>query len=93
MGAALARSRALWNRTRLDLASDELLAQLLDRGELEAWRELYALARADGALRRRILSVIRRVPLPYPHFWLAAMAGLGEEVNVGESPARDGPTE
>jgi hypothetical protein len=51
------------------------------------------LASADGALRRRILSVVRRVPLPYPRFWLAAMAALGEEVDMGESLARETPTE
>jgi hypothetical protein len=70
-----------WNRDRLDLRSDEVLAQILDRGGLEAWRELYALAAADAALRRRILAVVHRVPLPYPHFWLAALAGLGEAID------------
>jgi hypothetical protein len=79
--AALERSRALWNRTHLDLRSDETLAQILDRGELQAWRELYAMAREDADLRKRILSVVRSVPLPLPHFWLAAMAGLGEQVD------------
>src|SRR5262249_2273231 len=43
----LSRSRALWNRSRLELESDETLAQLMDRGEIEAWRELFALARTD----------------------------------------------
>ena len=82
---ALERSRALWNRSRLDLESDEVLAQILDRGELAAWRDLYR--RAGGpapkaaALRRRILDICRTQPLSLPHFWLAAMAGLGEHVD------------
>jgi hypothetical protein len=76
-------SSALWNRTRLDLASDEVLAQVLDRGEIEAWRELFALAARDVALRQRILGVIRRVPLPFPRVWLAGLAALGERVDLG----------
>ena len=31
-------SPALWNRTSADLASDEVLAQLLDWGTREDWR-------------------------------------------------------
>ena len=37
----LERSRPLWNRTTCDLESDEVLAQILDRGELAVWRDLY----------------------------------------------------
>jgi hypothetical protein len=70
----------LWNRRHLDLRSDETLAQILDRGSLEDWRELYALAKQDPMLRRRILRIIERVPLPLPRLWLAALANLGEEV-------------
>ena len=70
-----------WNRSRLDLASDEMLAQVLDRGDLAAWRELYHLAAADYVLRRRVLAIIRRVPLPYPRFWLAALGSLGEAID------------
>lgn len=70
-----------WNRNRLDLNSDEVLAQILDRGDLPAWCELYGLAAADPPLRRRLLRVIQRVPLPYPSFWLAALAGLGEPID------------
>ena len=44
----LSQSRALWNRTGLALESDEVLAQLLDRGEVAAWRELYRLASGPG---------------------------------------------
>jgi hypothetical protein len=78
-----------WNRNHLDLRSDEVLAQILDRGDVEAWRELYGLAAGDSVLRRRILDVVRRVPLPYPAFWLAALAGLGEDVDWSTSLPRD----
>jgi hypothetical protein len=86
MTTALERSRALWNRTTLDLSDDGVLAQLLDRGELGAWRELYALAKTDVALRARIAKVVRTVPLPWPHFWLAALASLGEAVDWNHVP-------
>lgn len=78
---ALADSRALWNRTALDLNSDEMLAQILDRGEMAAWRELYRLARSDARLRARMQRIVLIVPLPLPHFWLAALASLGEAVD------------
>ena len=79
--AALQRSQALWNRTGFELASDETLAQVLERGELNAWRELYRLARDDGALRARIAGIVTTGPLPLPHFWLAALASLGERLD------------
>jgi hypothetical protein len=79
--SALERTVVAWNRSRLDLRSDEVLAQILDRGDVAAWRELFALAAADALLRRRILAVVRRVPLPYPAFWLAALASLGETID------------
>jgi len=60
---ALSRSRALWNRDGLDLRSDEVLAQLLDRGELAAWRALYRLARQDAELRQRIATNRKRGPI------------------------------
>ena len=78
---ALERVAVGWNRSRLDLASDEILSQILDRGDLAAWRELYALASADPVLRQRIMALVRRVPQPYPYFWLAALAGLGESID------------
>ncbi len=88
--AVLARSRALWNRTRLDLASDEILAQLLDRGEPETWRALYQAAREDASLRRRIARIVASVPLPFPYLWLAALASLGETVDFDAPlPRRD----
>lgn len=79
----LSQSRALWNRVALDLESDEVLAQLLDRGSMEDWRALYRLARGAGereesasCLRRRIFRILTTVPLPLPHFWLAALESL-----------------
>ncbi len=78
----LSTSRALWNRKGLALESDEVLAQLLDRGEVAAWRELYRLASAPGdegaTLRRRILRICQTVPLAFPHLFIAAMGSLGE---------------
>ena len=87
--SALERVVLGWNRSHLDLASDEVLAQILDRGDIEAWRELYRLASTDATLRRRILGVVRRVPLPFPCFWLAALASLGEDVDWSTSHPRD----
>ncbi len=86
---ALERLVVGWNRTHFDLRSDEVLAQVLDRGDLEAWRELYRLASQDRTLRQRILAVVRRVPLPYPAFWLAALASLGEPIDWGMSLPKD----
>jgi hypothetical protein len=80
---ALEGSRAAWNRTLLDLASDEDLAQLLDRGEMASWRALYRLARVDASLRARIEALVLSVPLPLPRFWLAALASLGQAVDLG----------
>jgi hypothetical protein len=79
--SSLDKSPALWNRRHLDLRSDEVLAQLLDRGTMADWRELHSLARSDSGLRRRILHIIATVPLPMPHLWLAALADMGEQVD------------
>ncbi len=87
--SALERTVVGWNRSRLDLASDEMLAQILDRGDVEAWRELYQLASTDVTLRRRILGVVRRVALPYPGFWLAALKSLGEPIDWTVPVPRD----
>jgi len=81
--AGIETSRALWNRRALDLRSDEVLAQILDRGEVTAWRALYRMARSDKALRARIRQIVLTVPVALPHFWLAALASLGEKVDVG----------
>jgi hypothetical protein len=78
-------SEALWNRRTLDLRSDEILAQLMDRGTLAEWRWLYAQAATDPTLRRRMHVLAVTVPLGYPRFWLAALAGLGEDVDLGAS--------
>jgi hypothetical protein len=92
----LSRSRALWNRAGLDLQSDEVLAQLLDRGELAAWQQLYRLAAADGAdaaaLRGRILRLCRTVPLSFPYLFIAAMEAIEgpiEPYPVVRGPADD----
>lgn len=86
---AMERTVVGWNRDRLDLDSDEVLAQVLDRGDLAAWRELYGLAASNALLRQRLLAAIRRVPLPYPHFWLAVLAGLGEAIDWTEPLPED----
>ena len=78
----LETSRALWNRSHLDLESDEVLAQILDRGEVAAWRRLYQRARTDARLRARIKRLALTVPMPLPRFWLAALASLGEAVDL-----------
>jgi hypothetical protein len=83
MNAALAQSRALWNRRSIDLKDEDVLAQILDRGEMAAWRELYRLAGTDSDLRARIRRVVARVPLLMPRFWLAALKSLGEPVDLG----------
>jgi len=89
---ALERTVVGWNRNSLDLASDEVLAQILDRGDLAAWRELYRVAREDRVLRIRILGVIGRVAVPYPGFWRAALASLGETIDwTIPLPGDDGP--
>ena len=81
MTGNLSRSRALWNWSSFDLTNDEQLAQILDRGTMDDWRELYQLAKGDPDLRGRLVKIISRVPLPLPRFWLAALAALGEEVD------------
>ncbi len=89
----LSRSRALWNREHFDLASDEVLAQVLDRGSMEDWRALYALCKDDLGLRKRIISIVARVPLYLPHFWLVAMSSLGETIDLQKVAADDGMLE
>ena len=81
MSSHLESSPALWNRAYLDLRSEETIAQILDRGTLEDWRELVRLASNDQMLRERIHRVVVRVPLAWGHFWLAALTNLGEPVD------------
>lgn len=82
--ARLEDSIALWNRRVFDLNSNEMLAQILDRGDMTDWRALFRTAAADPGLRARIMLVIRTVPIPTPRFWLAALASLGERVDFDE---------
>ena len=86
----LSGSRALWNRSAFDLRSDEQLAQILDRGSLDDWRALYALAAGDARLRGRIAALVARVPIYLPHFWLAALASLGEAIDWRAVAISDG---
>ncbi len=83
-GSALSTSRALWNRERLVLESDEVLAQIIDRGDLTDWRELYALACGRGPearrLRTRVVDVCSAIPVALPHLFLAAMSFQGERL-------------
>lgn len=93
MSSRLERSRALWNRSRLDLRSEETLAQIMDRGDLDDWRELYRLARRDPELCARLHRVVARVPLGYPYFWRSALRALGEPVDLDAPVPEDlGPT-
>ena len=89
----LEESRALWNRESLALESDEVLAQIVDRGSLGDWRALYALLRGGGEeareLRERVYRVLITVPTGRPYFWLAALASLGYPVDWSRGPRRD----
>ena len=82
MSAELSESVALWNRKALVIESDEVLAQILDRGSADDWRALYLLAAADARLRARIHRLVLAVPLPLPRFWLAALIALGEPADL-----------
>lgn len=82
------KSPALWNRDQFDINSDEVLAQVLDRGTMEDYRALYGMAKSDPNLRARILNLVRTVPLPLPYFWLSAMASLGERIDWSTRPPR-----
>ncbi len=88
--SVLARSRALWNRSGLDLDSDEILAQVVDRGSLQDWQALYRLLGqgTPGAARlcERLHALLPRVPTAYPGFWRAALASVGFPVDW-EAPA------
>jgi hypothetical protein len=90
---ALHRTRALWNRTGLDLASDEILAQILDRGSQEDWRALFTLLDGTGpdaqALRARVLAILTRAPTGCPYLWLAALQALGHPIDWSVRPAVD----
>jgi hypothetical protein len=64
-----ARSRALWNRDRLDLASDEIYRRV--KGKSSTARKL----------RGRILRLCREGAVSFPHLFIAAMGALGESVD------------
>lgn len=73
----LAKSAALWNRDRLELRSLEVLAQIMDEGDVGDWRALYRLAKDDADLRERLCRVVKTVPMDTGAFWLAALVALG----------------
>src|SRR5437016_1585739 len=60
-----------------------MLAQTLNRGEIEVWRDVCRRAKSDVRLRQRIARIVLTVPTPLPRFWLAALASLGESVDLG----------
>ena len=74
-------ARGLWNRQAFSWDSDECIAQVMDRGTPDDWRVLGRAAKAEPALRRRMLRIVERVPLPLPRFWLAVLAACGEVVD------------
>ncbi len=81
MSTRLAASRAFWNRSSVDLRSDEQLAQLMDRGSVSDWAILRDLALADATLRTRMRQIVEGVEIGFPGFWLALLAGMGEPVD------------
>lgn len=81
MSTRLAASKAMWNRSTVDLRSDEQLAQLMDRGTLADWAELRDLAVADASLRARMRNIVETVEIGFPGFWLALLASMGEPVD------------
>ena len=86
----LSRSRALWNRDGLHLDSDEVLAQVLDRGSLEDWRALDALmaepTQDASRLQERVWNLLLRVELGRPYFWIAALGSLGFPIDWTRRP-------
>jgi hypothetical protein len=89
MSTRLASSRAFWNRSAVDLRSDEQLAQLMDRGSVSDWTVLRDLASADPALRTRMREIVGRVEIGFPGFWLALLASMGEAVDWDQPRPRN----
>ncbi len=89
MSRQLARSKALWNRSSVDLRSDEQLAQLMDRGSLSDWAILRDMALLDPSLRTRMRKIVERVEIGFPGFWLATLAGIGEPVDWSKPLPKD----
>ena len=81
MSTRFAASKAMWNRSAVDLRSDEQLAQLMDRGTLADWAELRTIAATDASLRGRMRSIVETVELGFPGFWLALLRSMGEPVD------------
>ena len=81
MSTQLAGSKAFWNRSSVDLRSDEQLAQLMDRGSVADWAILRDLALADPSLRARMRHIVEQVEIGFPGFWLALLSGMGEPVD------------
>ena len=75
--ATLRASKALWNRRTLDLASQETVVQIMDRGSIADWQALAALALTDTDLTARMLTAATTVPLATAWFWQAALASRG----------------
>jgi hypothetical protein len=69
----------------MNWGSDEVLAQILERGTIAEWREVYRRAEVDSLLRQRLSQLVLTVPLPLPRFWLAALGNLGADVDVAAS--------
>jgi hypothetical protein len=84
-----AGSKAFWNRSSVDLDSDEQLAQLMDRGSVADWAILRDLALSDAVLRARMRDIVERVEIGFPGFWLALLASMGEPVDWNKSLPRD----
>ena len=89
MSTQLTGSKAFWNRSTVDLRSDEQLAQLMDRGSVADWASLRALALADSDLRHRMRSIVERVEIGFPGFWLALLVSMGEPVDWDRPLPRD----
>ena len=89
MSTRLAASKAMWNRSAVDLRSDEQLAQLMDRGTVADWAELRTIAAADAALRGRMRSIVETVEIGFPGFWLALLTSMGEPVDWDRPLPRD----
>lgn len=81
MSTQLASSKAFWNRSSVDLRSDEQLAQLMDRGSVGDWAVLRDLAMADASLRTRMRKIVEGVEIGFPGFWLSLLASMGEPVD------------
>ncbi len=89
MSTRLAGSKAFWNRSSVDLRSDEQLAQLMDRGSVADWAVLRDLALSDAVLRARMREIVERVEIGFPGFWLALLEGMGEPVDWDKPLPKD----